>query len=439
MERQVVILIADDNQAVRDSLAKVFRKEGYRVLLASEGYCALETLRHKAVDVALIDLKMPGLDGLSVIKAGREISPHSQFIVITGYGTIEKAVTAMKIGACDFISKPFKRMAILDSVRRALRSQCLRPSSQGSISTRIVGKSSAIKEVLEFARKVARSSATVLIEGETGTGKELVAETIHELSPRCNEPLVKVNCSALPETLLEAELFGHERGAFTGATRQRAGRLEVAHRGTFFIDEVSQIPLHIQTKLLRVMDEKRFERLGSNRTLTIDTRIIAATNTPLKPLVEEGKFRDDLFWRLNVIRITIPPLRERKEDIPLLVDHFIAFYSEKNSKQVLGISREALDRLLQYDFPGNVRELENIIERAVVLCSGKVIMLEDLPPELGMTRVSCVPIPIGTSMKDAEKRLIEETLRYTNGDKSAAAALLGIARRTIYRKLSNKD
>ena len=304
----------------------------------------------------------------------------------------------------------------------------------------MVGRSEAIRQVLSLARRVASSAATILIEGESGTGKELLADVIHSLSDRRERPLVKVSCAALPETLLEAELFGHERGAFTGAYLQRKGRFELADGGTLFLDEVGQFSLTTQVKLLRVLQSGEFERLGGSATLRCNVRIIAATNQSLEALVQDGRFREDLYYRLNVVKITLPPLRERVEDVPLLVHHFLERSARLNQRRVRGISAQALDHLMRYTWPGNVRELENVIERAVVMTDSDVISIDDFPEHLrrGVQRTDGVMIPIGTPMREVEHKIIEETLRFTHGDKTAAANLLGIARRTLYRRLSNK-
>jgi two-component system response regulator HydG len=343
----------------------------------------------------------------------------------------------------DFVVKPFKRAVLIEAVERALARRCDEPSADPAQSRpcpEIVGKSRAIRDMLHLVERIAPSSATVLICGESGTGKELVAEAIHRLSLRKNGPLVKVSCAALPETLLESELFGHERGAFTGALEQRRGRFEVADGGTMFLDEITQLSPAMQAKLLRVLQDGRFERLGSSGTLHVSVRVTAATNANLRQAVERGAFRGDLYYRLNVVTIHLPALRERPEDIPLLADHFLRLYRERNGKPELGITREAVDCLTHFSWPGNVRELENAIERAVVLASGDRVTVDELPDWI--TGLSGSPrgvhIPVGTSVREAERRLIEATLRHTGGDRSAAAGLLGINRRTIYRILDDR-
>ncbi len=365
-------------------------------------------------------------------------------IVITGHGTVEDAVEAMKEGAYDFITKPFKRVQLERTIRRAAEKQALALQNrrlqdrldeiQGA--GRIIGASPLMLRTLDLVRQVAPSTATILIQGESGTGKELIADAIHHGSPRRERAFIKVNCAALPETLLESELFGHERGAFTGAVARKEGRFELADGGTLFMDEIGEISPAMQAKLLRVLQSGEFERVGGTRTLTADVRLIAATNSDVAALVREKRFREDLYYRLNVITIQLPPLRARQDDIPLLAHHFLRRYAAKNAKTVGGFAEEALDILQTYAWPGNVRELENVIERAVVLTRSSVISPADLPEALAGADQAArhLVISIGTPLEEVEDRLIEETLRYTKGDKTLAAKLLGIATRTIYRR-----
>jgi two-component system response regulator HydG len=439
------VLVVDDDQAIREALSRTLEKLGYEVVLAEDGQVGLDRLRAGAIHIALVDLQMPKLGGQELLKAARVIAPDVEVIVITGHGTVEDAVEAMKDGAYDFITKPFKRVQLERTIRRAAEKQALALQNrrlqdrldeiQGA--GRIIGASPLILKTLDLVRQVAPSTATILIQGESGTGKELIADAIHHGSPRRERAFIKVNCAALPEALLESELFGHERGAFTGAVARKEGRFELAEGGTLFMDEIGEISPAMQAKLLRVLQSGDFERVGGTRTLTADVRLIAATNSDVAALVREKRFREDLYYRLNVITIQLPPLRARQDDIPLLAHHFLRKYAAKNAKTVGGFAEEALDILQTYAWPGNVRELENVIERAVVLTRSLVISPADLPEALvGADQAARhLVISIGTPLEEVEDRLIEETLRYTKGDKTLAAKLLGIATRTIYRRV----
>ncbi|MBI3108152.1 MAG: sigma 54-interacting transcriptional regulator [Candidatus Rokubacteria bacterium] len=445
---RATILVADDEPAVREGLARTLRREGHDVLLAEEGGAALEQIRRGGVDLLLADLRMPELDGLQLLRAVKILAPEVGVILLSGQGTIDEAVGAMKEGADDFLTKPFDRPDLLRAVWRALDRRRLvlenrtlqRRLDELVGAGRILGASPGIRRVLELVEQVAPSSATVLIEGESGTGKELVARAIHEGSPRRGKPFVKVNCAALPETLLESELFGYERGAFTGASARKEGRFDLADEGTLFLDEVADLAPVTQAKLLNVLQAGEFERLGGTRTLKVDVRIVAATNQELAALVRERRFREDLYYRLNVVTVTVPPLRERAEDIPLLAQHFLRVFAARNGKTLEGFTEAALEQLRACPWPGNVRELEHVVERAVVLCRGRLIDLGDLPQTVShvdpLARV--VPIPIGMPLAEVEQRLIEETLRHTKSNKELAAKLLGIASRTIYRKLQER-
>ena len=442
------VLVVDDDQAIREALSRTLEKLGYEVVLAEDGQVGLDRLRAGAIHIALVDLQMPKLGGQELLKAARVIAPDVEVIVITGHGTVEDAVEAMKDGAYDFITKPFKRVQLERTIRRAAEKQALALQNrrlqdrldeiQGA--GRIIGASPLILKTLDLVRQVAPSTATILIQGESGTGKELIADAIHHGSPRRERAFIKVNCAALPETLLESELFGHERGAFTGAVARKEGRFELAEGGTLFMDEIGEISPAMQAKLLRVLQSGEFERVGGTRTLTADVRLIAATNSDVATLVREKRFREDLYYRLNVITIHLPPLRARQDDIPLLAHHFLRKYAAKNAKTVGGFAEEALDILQTYAWPGNVRELENVIERAVVLTRSSVISPADLPEALvGADQAARhLVISIGTPLEEVEDRLIEETLRYTKGDKTLAAKLLGIATRTIYRRMKGE-
>lgn len=441
---EVAILIVDDEASNLTSLSKIFEKEHMRVLTADGAKRALEVLRHHRVHVVLTDLMMPGPSGVELLKAVKEVSPNTEVVLMTAYGTVETAVTAMRQGAYDFVEKPLKRATIVRSVKKALEhgllvaeNDQLRAELRALTDRQIVGQSQSLRAVLETAAQAAPSMANVLILGESGTGKELVARYVHSKSLRAAAPFVAVNCAAIPETILEAELFGYEKGAFTGASSKREGRFERARGGTVFLDEIGELSPAVQVKLLRVLQEGEFEPLGGT-TLRADVRVVAATNLDLTAEVEAGRFREDLFYRLNVIALTAPPLRDRREDIPLLVDHFLGVYCSKNGRARLSVSRQAQDRLNEYGWPGNVRELENTMERAAVLCRSATVELSDLPESIvnaPTPEPDSLTFSVGTPLSEVEQRLIRETLRHAQGDKSLAAQLLGISARTIYRKL----
>jgi two-component system response regulator HydG len=437
--------VADDELGLRESVERTLRREGFRVIQAEDGQTALDALRRGGVDLLLADLRMPGLDGLELLRAAKLLTPEVEVIVLSGHGTVEEAVEAMKEGAYDFLTKPLDRAHLVHATRQALEHRALVLENR-SLQRRldelvgageIIGESPAIRQVLALVKQVAPSASTILIQGESGTGKELVARALHEGSPRRGRPFVRVNCAALPETLLESELFGYERGAFTGAAARKEGRFELADGGTLLLDEVGDLSAVTQAKLLRVLQEGEFERLGGTKTLKVDVRIVAATNQDLALLVKERRFREDLYYRLNVITIEVPPLRERAEDIPLLAQHFLRVHAAKNHREMNGFTEAALARLRDYPWPGNVRELEHAVERAVVLARGGLIDVADLPPAVSQAEPAArvVSIPVGMPLDEVEQRLIEETLRLTKGNKELAAKLLGIASRTIYRKL----
>jgi two-component system, NtrC family, response regulator HydG len=445
------VLVVDDDRANLDSVARIFQREGLATLTASSGTEALELLRRPEVSVMVTDLMMPGMDGQELLKASRTIRPDVEVVLMTAYGTVETAVSAMKDGAYDFITKPLKRHSLVKAAQKALerhelaaenRALKAKLAEMGASGGRaLVGQSPAFRAMMDTLRQAAPSTATVLLLGESGTGKELAARALHEASSRARGPFVAVNCGALPESILEAELFGVERGAFTGAVARREGRFERAHGGTLFLDEVGEMPLTAQVKLLRVLQEGELERLGGTQTVKVDVRIVAATNKDLQREVAEGRFREDLYYRLNVVEVRIPALASRREDIPLLADAFLRRYAAKNSKALRGFSPEALQALENYAWPGNVRELEHAVERAVVLARGDVLEASDLPESVRKGpagSASQLVIPIGTPMEEIERRVIHETLRHTRGDKTLAARLLGIAARTIYRKLERE-
>jgi len=445
------VLVIDDDDSLRVAMEKILRKEGHRVVSAADGREGVRRLGEEPFDVVLTDLRMDGLDGLGVLRAVREAAPLAQVVLITAHGTVEDAVSAMKEGAYDFLVKPVERPQLLATVQRAMDRRKLEVENR-ALRARVgeeegcpplIGSSPKIAEIRRTILKVAASSATILIEGETGTGKEVVARAIHAHSHRNHGPFVVVNCAALPETLMEAELFGHEKGAFTGADAQRKGRFELANAGTIFLDEVGEMAPSAQAKLLRVLQSGEFERVGGSETLRTDVRTIAASNRDLRAAVDDHSFREDLFYRLSVIRILVPPLRERRQDIPLLAHHFLEIYARKNARPRLRLASDALELMERYPWPGNVRELENAIEAAVVLAQGDVIGEDDLPPGIAAAVRSAaqaggagVFVPLGTSMAEVERRVLERTLEHFGGDKEAAARALGISSRTIYRWLS---
>ena len=446
------VLVVDDEVGIRESLKIILEKEGYAVSTASNADDAFKQVRQGDIDLLITDIRMAGMDGVELLKLSKSVSPYTEVIMITGYASVDSAVETMKEGAYDYITKPFKKADILRAVSKAIEKQTLaldNLSLKKQVETLetnlIVGVDSPqMKEVLGLVNQVAPSQATILILGETGTGKEVVANMIHKLSPRSDRPMIKVNCAAIPETLIEAELFGYERGAFTGAESRREGRFEAADKSTIFLDEIGEVPAAVQVKLLRVLQEGTIERLGSNKSVHVDTRIIAATNRHLADMVKEGRFREDLYWRLNVITINLPVLKERKEDIPALVTHFLNRYAMKNGKNISGIESKALHVLLDYDWPGNVRELENVIERCVVLDRDGIIGEDDLPRAItegvaaAHTR-ELLTVQVGTPLEEVERLLMEETLKYTKGDKAMASRLLGISTRTLYRKIDRKE
>jgi len=441
-----IVLVVDDEASIVEALGKVLRKEGLSVITAGHGREALEVVRREPVDVMITDLRMPGMGGDDLLKAVKAITPEIEVIVMTAYGTVETAVEAMKRGAYDFISKPLKRASVVATVRKAIdkaalvaENRDLRQRLEAATTRDIVGNSQVMRATLEIARQAANSTATVLLLGESGTGKELMARYIHRHSPRDQQTFVPVNCAALPETILESELFGHEKGAFTGAVRSREGRFLEAHDGTLFLDEIAEITPTVQVKLLRALQEGEIEPVGG-RTTKVDFRLVCATNRDLTEEVKGGNFREDLFYRINVIPIRIPPLRDRIEDVPLLGNHFLRMYAAKHGKEARGFTDQALHLMGNYGWPGNVRELENAVERAVVLCGSPQVGADDLPPELRDPQAGHgrqVTFSVGTPLEEVERRMILETLKFTRGDKRLAADLLGIATRTIYRKLES--
>jgi DNA-binding NtrC family response regulator len=454
---QVHVLVVDDDPALREILQETLVRESYSVSTAEDGAGAVQAVKETVVHIVITDFQLPDIDGLEVIDRLSKLDAKIIPIVMTGFGTIETAVRAMKSGAFDFITKPFDLGTVAAVVRRAAEFHRLRQENhllRRAVRDQyrleqLVGVSEPMQQVLEFVQKVADSDSTVMIQGESGTGKELVARMLHFNSQRRDRPLVPVNCGAIPENLLESELFGHEKGAFTGATHARMGRFELAHGGTIFLDEIGEMSLPLQVKLLRVLQEREFERVGGNRTIHVDVRIIAATNQDLEAMVEERRFRQDLFYRLNVIPIVIPPLRERRTDIPLLIDHFLNRFNQSKRTEVVGLDDEALRLLTEYDWPGNIRELENMMERLVVLKKQGILASEDLPQKI--SRRSMIPelkeqfirlsedgIHLSREVEQYEKHLIMEALRKANGVTSRAAQLLHLNRTTLVEKLKRK-
>ncbi|MFT3692155.1 MAG: sigma-54 dependent transcriptional regulator [Kofleriaceae bacterium] len=446
-----IVLIVDDEPAIVESLTKIFKREGMQVLAANDGTVGLDLLRKHRVGVLLTDLMMPQTSGMDLLRAAKTIAPETEVVLMTAYGTVETAVDAMKEGAYDFVTKPLKRAHVVRIVRNALEKQSLlveNRSLKAQLSAQrrraIIGSSLAWRRTMDIVMQASPSEATVLLLGESGTGKELLARAVHENSARAKGPFIAVNCAAIPESILEGELFGYEKGAFTGATTARDGRFEAANGGTLFLDEIGEISRHVQVKLLRVLQEGEIERLGGGgKTRRIDVRIVAATNVNLAGEVKAGRFREDLYYRLNVIPVNVPPLRDRRDDISLLAQHFVQVYAEKNGKAIAGCAPAALERLTEYGWPGNVRELENTIERAVVLTRAGQTMIEEdvLPREIrdvvagaGASATS-LTFPLGMPLAEIEMKVIHETLRHTRGDKRLTAKLLGIATRTIYRRL----
>jgi two-component system, NtrC family, response regulator HydG len=450
MAEPATLLVADDDPGLRESLERTLTREGYKVVLASDGRAALERVQAGGVDLIVTDLRMPGLTGLELLRAAKAIMPDVDVILLTAFGTVEEAVKAMKDGAYDFLTKPFRREQLIKLVDKALERRDLIEQNRAlkkqlediRAKGQMIGASPSFRRMLTLVEQIADSSATILIQGESGTGKELVARTIHERSGRRAGPFVAVNCAALPETLLESELFGYEKGAFTGAAGRKEGRFELANGGTLFLDEVADLSLVTQPKILRVLQEGEFERLGATRSIQVDVRILAATNQDLADMVKDKRFREDLYYRLNVITVRVPPLRERHEDIRVLAQHYLRVYAAKNGRKLEGFSNEALERLESYAWPGNVRELENLIERMVLLARKDRIDAEDLPEEVaGVKRPprDAILELVGTPLADIEQRLLDETLRITGGNKTQAAKLLGIDVRTVARKLERRE
>ncbi|GAB6392572.1 MAG: sigma-54 dependent transcriptional regulator [Treponematales bacterium] len=440
------LLVVDDEKNIREGLAEALRLEGFEAAAAASGEEGWRRFLDGDVDLVVTDLAMPGLSGGELLRRIAAESPGFPVIVLTGHGTVETAVEAMRNGAFDFLTKPVNLGHLAMLARRALEGRELAQRNrrlEEELAGRkrfqtIIGATPPMLKVFDMIGRAAPARASILITGESGVGKELVADAVHALSPRKDKPLVKVHCAALAATLLESELFGHEKGAFTGAVSRTRGRFELAHGGTLFLDEIGEVSPEVQVKLLRVLQEKRFQRVGGEETIEADARIVAATNKDLKKEIERGAFREDLYFRLNVVNIHVPPLRERKDDIPLLLAAFLEEAARENGKAVEGIDGKARAVLYRYDWPGNVRELRNCIESAVVMARGPVITEEDLPPgvrEAGAEEAS-IRVPLGATMADAERVIIRDTLSFCGGNKTKAADILGLGRKTLHRKIA---
>jgi DNA-binding NtrC family response regulator len=443
------ILIMDDEAQERHRISAFLKQKGYEVTALASVPEAMTAMQRERYDVFLTDCNIPGVDALQTSGEARKINPDLAVIIMTSFGTIETAVKAIRAGAYDYLPKPIDLEQLVVLVKRiSERQNLLRENAQLREQLRerytfeqITSTSHAMEDVMNLVGRVASSNATVLLRGESGTGKELIARAIHYHSPRASQPLIKVNCAALPETLLESELFGHEKGAFTGASGRRIGRFEAADKGTLFLDEIGDIPPSVQVKLLRVLQEKEFERIGGNETIKADVRLVAATNRDLEKAMKDGTFREDLYYRLNVVTVAIPPLRERKEDIPALMEHFIKKYSKENNKNITGVTAETRDLLMRYSYPGNVRELENMIERAIVLTKGEIVTTSDIPLHLKTVESEeriCVAKRDGSltdTLDTLERGIIMEAMKAAGGVQTRAAEKLGISERVLRYKL----
>jgi len=439
---RATILIVEDEETQRSLLAGLLRNEGYTVEEAGNGVGALDLLRAKTIDLALLDFRLPDMDGLTILKGIKEINPEVEVIMITAFGSIENAVNALKSGASEYLTKPidlddllFKIKKIEDKKYLVHENRVLRETLKDRFKSEdFIYSSDKMKEVVSLITRIAKTDSTCIIDGESGVGKEVVVNLIHQLSDRRNQPLVKVNCAAIPDTLLESELFGYEKGAFTGAFQRKIGKFELANRGTIFLDEIGDLTPLLQAKLLRIIQEKEVERLGGLHPTKVDVRVIVATNKNLEEEVKKGNFREDLYYRLNVVRISVPPLRERKEDIPLLMDFFAKRYAGRYKKNIQGFTRESRDQLIKYDYPGNVRELENMVERAIVLSRGDHITLEDIP-NLSESATTPAEGGIRETVGVMEKQMITEALIKADWVQTKAAFLLGISERMLRYKM----
>ncbi|MBU1056411.1 MAG: sigma-54 dependent transcriptional regulator [Proteobacteria bacterium] len=441
------ILVVDDEQTHRQMLNVVLSEEGYEVVEADDGETAIVAVEEQFYDLIIMDIRMSRIEGIEALKRIKEISPGIPIIIMTAYASVDTAIDALKKGAYDYLTKPLDIDELKILIEKALRHQQLEkedifPNEQLDARfdfSNIIGRSQAMQKLLETIAMVAPTEATVLITGGSGTGKELIANAIHQNSPRHKKPLIKINCAALPETLLESELFGHEKGSFTGAVSQKKGRFHLAHTGSIFMDEIAEMSTVTQAKILRVLQERQFEPIGSSTTVNVDTRIIAATNRDLEVEIREGRFREDLYYRLNVVNLRVPSLHERRDDIPLLAAFFLKRYSDKNQRLIKGFNPRAIDLLMRYEWPGNVRELENVVERAVIMTRGEMITPEEFPDAFKNLSVDDTNIELdlssGRSLKDVEKDMIIRTLDEAGGNRTHAADILGISRRTLQLKL----
>jgi two-component system response regulator HydG len=446
MAKRAEILLVDDEEALCNAASKILAKEGYRVVFVHTAQEGLATFETENPDLLITDLMLPDSDGIAVLKRAKEIRPTVEVIVITGHGTVEKAVEAMRLGAYDFIEKPLDKTQLLKAVSKAVERQRLaienRQLREELKAARgeepLIGNTPAMIEIKKLIRQIAPTDVSALIQGESGTGKEVIADMLHGLSTRRDKPIVKISCAAIPETLLESELFGYERGAFTGAAGSKPGKFELADGGTLFLDEIAEMSPALQAKLLRVLQDGRFQRLGSTKEIQVDVRIISATHVELPQAIAEKKFREDLYYRLNVVHVDIPPLRERRDDIPLLADHLLKKYAARMQKNVTGIASVAMEQLLAHSWPGNVRELENTMQRALAIAGGEVIESFQLfhvgVSIAGKSTGPSVTVPIGATLAEAEEVLIRETLKLVAGDKEKAAKMLGVSSRTLYRR-----
>ena len=453
------VLIVDDEPNLRKILSAQLTRDGYDVLTAEDGEQGLALLGEHHIDLVITDLKMPKVDGMTLLKRALVEEPELPVVLITAHGSIDTAVEALKSGAFDFVTKPFDKDEVRQIVAKALKTRELRGADATSTPTAqaarfgIIGTSPSIADLYAILERVADTPTTVLITGESGTGKELVARALHEHSSRKGKPFIKVNCAAIPKELIESELFGYERGAFTGAVTSKPGRFELANGGTLFLDEIGEIPIGMQVKLLRALQESEFERVGGIKTIRVDVRLVAATNRELKKLIVAGTFREDLFYRLNVVPIHLPALRERTNDIPLLVEHFLVRFNERLRKKVEGVEAEATEHLIEYPWPGNIRELENVVERAVLFCDTQKVRAADLPPEIrGIPAMANIPTPeadlqaalagegglkehVKVAMSRLEKELVSRALQQTSGNVTHAARLLKISRKGLQLKM----
>jgi len=441
------LLIVDDEQGQREILSGYLKKKGYTVYQASSGTEGIQSVKNYPIDIIISDFKMPDKTGIELLEVVKSINPEISFVMVTAFGTVENAVKAMRLGAYDYLAKPIDLDELDILLERIIENKNLKSENQNlkqqleerfKISS-IISQSPRMEEAVNLAARVAESKATVLITGENGTGKEVLAKAIHFISPRKNNPFIAVNIPALSENLMESEIFGHERGAFTGADKMKKGRFELADKGTIFLDEIGDVPMPMQVKLLRVLQEQQIERVGGTETIPIDVRIIAATNQNLEKKIKDGTFREDLFYRLNIVAIKIPPLRERKEDILPLIEFFLSKYANENKKEAFTISKEAVDQLMKYSYPGNVRELENSIERAVVLARGNTLTQNDLPMSIkGFNREEVSELTEGNLVEKVEaleRKLILNALTKSNGNQTQAGKLLGLTERNLRYKL----